>query len=102
MQPAATGSAGAEEPEEPHGGERLGEHDEQLEGDPGAGERLVLDEVGEGRGGVAVDEEPGPDDQEAEAGRRWRGPGRTARSTRAVRISGCMGLLGSVGTNLTT
>ena len=63
---AAKRVRGAEQAVEPHGGEGLGDDDEQFEGDAGAGERLVLDQVGECRAGVVGREELRPDEQETE------------------------------------
>jgi hypothetical protein len=55
----------AEQAVEPHRGECLGEDDEQLQDDPDPRERLVLDQPGHGRAGIAVGEKLGPDQQEA-------------------------------------
>lgn len=57
---------GPEQAVEPDGGERLGEHDEQLQRDPGARQRLVVDQVGQRRSGIVGHEEPRPDDHEPE------------------------------------
>jgi hypothetical protein len=57
---------GAEQAVEPHGGEGLGDDDEQLEGNARAGERFVVDQVGECRAGVVGGKELRPDEQETE------------------------------------
>ncbi|TMR24887.1 tetratricopeptide repeat protein [Nonomuraea turkmeniaca] len=57
---------GAEQAVEPCRCEGFGDDDEQFQGDPGAGERFVVDQVGERRAGVVGREEPRPDEQEAQ------------------------------------
>ena len=56
----------AEQPEEPQGGQHLGQHDAELEHDAEPGERLVAREVGQRGARVVGDEELAADQQEAE------------------------------------
>jgi hypothetical protein len=58
--------SGAQQAVEPRGGKGLGEDDEQFACDAGAGQRFVLDQVGQRRGGVVGRKELRPDEQETE------------------------------------